>query len=166
MEFLSISIAIWNTCASNIQTSLMAQCFVVRPLSLLGRPGCLAQHTKKPSFMFSRFWDIIIVASDHLQSTKGGFWGQVHNLYLRRCWRWIRKPDSQNDSSQKGASTPDSTFSWTAEERKEQGKRKHVINYHCGKPGEIAFHGKTQTQPGLVCFCCCCWQSKISGGPF
>lgn len=38
--------AILNTCASNIQTSLMAQCFMVRPLSLLSLRGHLPQHSR------------------------------------------------------------------------------------------------------------------------
>lgn len=96
----------------------------------------IEQQKCKDSFMFSAFWDIIIIVSDHLQSTKGGFWVQVHNLYLRRCWRWIQKPDSQNDSSQIGASTPDSTFSWTAGEREKKRERENMSSITTvGKPG-------------------------------
>lgn len=96
--------------------------------------------------MFSRFWDIIIVASDHLQST---FWVQVQGLYLRRCWRWIRKPDSQNDSSQKGASTPDSTFSWTAGERKAENMSSITT---LGKPGRNCIPWKNTDSTRLNMF--------------
>lgn len=48
-------------------------------------------------------------------------------LYLGRCWRWIRKPDSRTDSSQIGVSTPDSTSSWTAREKEgEEGEREEM----------------------------------------
>ena len=61
-------------------------------------------------------------------------------IYLGRCWRWIRKPDSQTDSSQIGASTPDSTFSWTAKRGRGRGggrdrerERKTVVSFHWGE---------------------------------
>lgn len=73
-------------------------------------------------------------------------WFRVHVhkifIYLGRCWRWIRKPDSQTDSSQIGASTPDSTFSWTARQKEERGggrereRKKNVISFHWGKTRE------------------------------
>lgn len=142
----SILIAILNTCASDIQTSLMAQCFMERLLSL-SLPGYLALHSRANPrkrneiqvyrfvYFLSVFGDIVIVVSDHLLETKGWFWVQVRGLYLGRCWKWIRKPDSRTDSSQIGASTPDSTFSWTVREREEKGKR-NVINYRWGKTWE------------------------------
>lgn len=69
------------------------------------------------------------------------FWVHVHKtfIYLGRCWRWIRKPDCQTDSSQIGASTPDSTFSWTAREKKEEEgserkrERNNFVSFQWGK---------------------------------
>lgn len=68
----------------------------------------------------------------------GDIWTLFHasiyflDIYLGRCWRWIRRPDSQTDSSPIGASTPDSTFSWTAgQKEKRRGKRKkYVVIFH------------------------------------
>lgn len=85
------------------------------------REGNNIQGWRFVSFL-SEFWDIMTVVRDHLQETKGEFW--VQDLYLGRCWRWIRTPDSQTDSSRRGASTPDSTFSWTIREREKKRKGK------------------------------------------
>lgn len=38
--------------------------------------------------------------------------------YLKRCWRWTQTPGCQICSSQRGASAPCSTFSWTGKDRR------------------------------------------------
>lgn len=80
-------------------------------------------------------------------------WFYVHEhktfIYLRRCWRYIQKPDSQTDSSQIGASTPDSTFSWTANEKEEEGERKYC-QFPLRENDGTRFHGKYCTFPSLA----------------
>lgn len=113
-------------------------------------------------FSYAFLINIITVSSNWRSIIKSKLvmffvWFYVHEhktfIYLKRCWRWIQKPDSQTDSSQIGASTPDSTFSWTANEKEEEGERKYCQFPLRGKPGEnygAWVHGKYCTLPSVA----------------